>query len=318
MTRLPRPARRLIAALITLIIVDLAVPGVLRRLETSRYEDPSRDFRFENSDLFGIGPLVDYLREHPEGRQPRVMFIGNSVTYGYGLTAAEAVPGQYQRLDRGEKLLNVGVNGLDLGSAYLITKATLGAVDHVYLLSRTALVDEPLIGNRIPMDAEDARRFGVPAADRLEASLRRIAQHWALYRDSYRLQAALFGTSSRQFIYLHKGDLARALFSVAGAQPLAATPADGASATAPMAAGMPTDQRLSAMRENSPPMLWSFAASRNWRAAATVAWRCCRCAALRIGYRIKVAWPTSTAHSFRTPASWCSRYCRTCEQMTCI
>src|SRR5688572_27360788 len=98
MRHLSRPARRLAIAAIVLVGVDLVEPGVLRRLETSRYEDLSTDFRFENSDLFGVGPLVEYLRDNPVGHQPRVTFLGNSVTYGYGLTAAEAVPGQYQRL----------------------------------------------------------------------------------------------------------------------------------------------------------------------------------------------------------------------------
>jgi hypothetical protein len=257
--RLSRPARRIIVAAVTLLIVDLAEPGILRRLETSRYEDRSKDFRFENSDLFGVGPLVDYLREHPVGRQPRVMFIGNSVTYGYGLSPAEALPGQYQRLDRAEKVLNVGVNGLDAGSAYLVAKATVGSVDHLYVLCRPELVATPLIGGHIPVDEEDASRFAVAPVNRMESTLRRVAERWALYRDSYRLQAAMFGTSSRQFVYLHKGDLARRLFAVVAAQPMPDLAATAATATTPMAATMPDEQRLAAVRNEAHAVLWSFA-----------------------------------------------------------
>lgn len=259
MRRLSRPARRMLVAAVVLVVVDLVEPGVLRRLEASRYEDVSKDFRFENSDLFGVGPLVDYLRDRPLGRQPRVIFIGNSVTYGYGLSAAEALPGQYQRLDRSEKVLNVGVNGLDIGSAFLVAKATLGTVDHFYVLCRPDIAPTPLIGRHLPVEEADARRFGLPPTDWLETMLRRGANRWALYRDSYRLQAALFGTSSRQFVYLHKGELARSVWSMVRAHGQSKSSQRAAAATAPIATAMPDDQRLAAMREGSPLMLWNFA-----------------------------------------------------------
>ena len=48
-----RPARRLLVAALVLAVLDVIEPRVLERLEVRRYEDLSKDFRFENSDLFG-------------------------------------------------------------------------------------------------------------------------------------------------------------------------------------------------------------------------------------------------------------------------
>ena len=255
-----RPARRLLFAALLLAILDVMEPRVRQRLEVWRYEDLSKDFRFENSDLFGVGPMVSYLSEHPRGRQPRVMFLGNSVTYGYGLTAAEAVPGQYQRLDRSEKVLNVGVNGFDAGSAYLVAKASRAAVDQVYVLSRTHATVSALIANRVPVDPDDAQRFGLPAPTTLDRSLAKAAERWALYRDAYRLQAAIFGTSSRQFLYLYKGAVVRGLVAaVRAAGDVAPQPGDEVEAAAPLAESMPTEKRLATLRSITPPMLWLFA-----------------------------------------------------------
>lgn len=254
-----RQARRLLIAVAVLVAVDVMEPGILRTLETGRYEDPAADFRFENSDLFGVGPLIEYLREHPKGRQPRVMFLGNSVTYGYGLNAADAVPGQFQRLDRSEKILNAGVNGFEGGSAYLVAKASLPAVNHIYLLTRTDDRASRVLAGRIPIAAADARQFGLPAPHRLEQSMAAVTNRWRLYRDAYRLQAALFGTSSRQFLYLHKGDAARALVASVGASALEPPQSSGeVEARTPVAASMPTPERLDALRRNTPRVLWWF------------------------------------------------------------
>jgi hypothetical protein len=65
--------RRLVFAVAALVVADRFEPALLRSLEEARYEDPAKDFRFGNSDLFGLGPLVAYLREHPHGRQRRVL-----------------------------------------------------------------------------------------------------------------------------------------------------------------------------------------------------------------------------------------------------
>ena len=255
-----RPARRLLVAALLLAIVDVMEPRVLHRLEVWRYEDLSKDFRFENSDLFGVGPVVAYLREHPRGRQPRVLFLGNSVTYGYGLSAAEAVPGQYQRLDRSEKVLNVGVNEFDAASSYIVAKATRAAVDHVYVLNRPFTGVSALIANRVPVDAGDAQRFGLNPPTPFEQSLAKVAERWALYRDAYRLQAALLGTSSRIFLYMHKGAAIRGLVAaVRAAGDVTAQPADEVEASVPLADSMPTEERLAALRAITPPIMSLFA-----------------------------------------------------------
>ena len=255
-----RPARRLIVAVLFLLLVDAFIPSALGRLEDARYETVDRDFRFENSDLFGVGPLVEYFAEHPAGRQPRVMFLGNSVIYGYGLSAAEAVPGQYQRLHRSEKIFNAGVNGFDAGSIYLVAKAAIPAVDLIYVLSRTYDPRTPIIaGGRVPIDNDDRRRFGVPAPDAVEEQLRRGVDRWALYRQSYRLQAALFGTSARQYVYLHKGAMVRRLLATVTAATIDAQPVEAEMfATAPLSASMPGSERLVELREASSGLLWSF------------------------------------------------------------
>ena len=255
-----RPARRLMVALLFLFIVDAFVPSALRRLEEARYEDVVQDFRFENSDLFGVGPLLAYLAERPAGRQPRVMFLGNSVIYGYGLSAAEAVPGQYQRLHRSEKAFNAGVNGFDAGSIYLVAKAAMPAVDRIYVLSRTYDPRTPvMVGGRVPIDNEDARRFGVSMPDAIDERLQRVADQWALYRHSYRLQAALLGTSARQYLYLHTGAVARRLFATLMALTTGAQPVETeVLATSPLAAEMPGPDRLRDLRNSSSDLLWSF------------------------------------------------------------
>src|SRR5688572_12370569 len=247
-------------AVLFLFVVDAFVPSALRRLEEARYEDVVQDFRFENSDLFGVGPLLAYLAERPAGRQARVMFLGNSVIYGYGLSAAEAVPGQYQRLHRSEKVFNAGVNGFDAASIYLVAKAAMPAIDRIYVLSRTFDPGIPImVDRRVPIDDEDARRFGVPMPDAIEEQLQRVADQWALYRYSYRLQAALLGTSARQYLYLHKGTFARRLFATLTARSIAAQPvATEVLATAPLAVEMPGPERLRDLRSVSSDLLWSF------------------------------------------------------------
>ena len=208
--------RRLLVAVVVLAAVDRVEPGILHSLEEARYEDPQRVFRFENSDLFGLGPLVSYWREHPKGRQPRVVFLGNSVTYGYLLPASAALPAHYQRLDPGEKVYNAGINGFEMGSALLIAKASIDAADSFFVLSHTDSTANPRLPLLIPVSEDDRRRFSLTAPDALEQWLSTGANHWRLYRDSYRLQAAFFGTATRQYLYLNKGRLARAVVGAPG------------------------------------------------------------------------------------------------------
>ena len=260
MTPALRPARRLAVALLLLVAVDLVEPRVLSWLETARYEDPTTDFRFENSDLFGVSPLVDYLREHPRGRQPRVMFLGNSVTYGYALDVKEAVPAQFQQLLPSHKVFNVGVNAFEAGSAYLVAKAAIGSIDEAYLLSRTYPVANPLMAKLVDVEPADRVTFRLPPPPgALETTVAQALGFWRLYRDSYRLQAALLGTSSRQFIYLNKSRFARALIAPLRAQEAPATTRPAIEATTPLALAMPSPERVAALRQSGPPLVWAFA-----------------------------------------------------------
>jgi hypothetical protein len=203
-------ARRLAVAFIALVAVDLFVPGIRDRLEAARYEQRGNPTRFENSDFFALGPMTQYLREHPDGRQLRTAFIGNSVSFGYGLDVRDTVPAVYERLSPGEKVFNLSVNGLDLGSAYLIAKSVMDSVDTVFLLSRPGLVNDAL-ANVIPVSPDDLQRFNLRVV--ATPSLAPLAMRWRLYRDSYRIQAALFGTSTRMYFYMHKGESVRSAWA---------------------------------------------------------------------------------------------------------
>jgi hypothetical protein len=205
-----RYARRLIFAVLWLVLFDQFVPPLLSRLETRRYE--GRDvFRFENSDLFALGPLVAYLREHPRGERRRVVFFGNSIMFGYGLEAEDAVPAQFQRLQPDTRVFNMAINGFETGNGYLISKAIIDSVDSIFVLTIGEKAD-PMLPQLIPMSDDDVRAFNLAPRDPIERRLESIAGVWHLYADNYRLQAALFGTSTRQYVYLHKGNFIRTLF----------------------------------------------------------------------------------------------------------
>jgi hypothetical protein len=260
MTPALRPARRLAVAVLLLVAVDGLEPGVLSRLETARYEDPTTDFRFENSDLFGVAPLVDYLRETPRGRQPRVMFLGNSVTYGYGLSVNETVPARFQQLVPSRKVFNVGVNGFEAGSAYLVAKAAIASIDEAYLLSLTDPIANPLMAKLVDVEAADRVTFRLPPPPGvLEKTVAQALGSWRLYQDSYRLQAAMFGTSSRQFIYLNKSRFVRAVIAPLRAQEAPAATRPAIEATTPLALAMPSPSRIEALRAAGPPLVWAFA-----------------------------------------------------------
>lgn len=263
-----RPLRRLAFAIAALVAADRFEPAVLRSLEEARYEDPAKDFRFENSDLFGLGPLVAYLREHPHGQRPRVLFLGNSITFGYLLSAAEALPGRYQRLDTSAKVFNVGINGFSTFSSVLIAKAAIDSVDLTYAVlgpteNPTA---DPLLPRLIPVEDADLAQFRLAAPNETERRLATPLNHWRLYRDAYRLQAAMFGSSTRQYIYLHKGALARALIARVRAEQAAGAVADGTvTIDAPVSEAFPDAARQLALRQDSPE-LWEFGdLSRNRR-----------------------------------------------------
>jgi hypothetical protein len=201
-----RHARRLIFAVVWLAVFDQFVPEMQQRVERQRYEG-AQAFRFENSDLFALGPLVSYLRDHPRGERPRTVFLGNSVVFGYELTATEAVPARFQELHPETQVFNAAVNGMELGSNYLVSKAIIDSVDRLYILLGTAGT-QPLLTSLIPVDASDAIAFHFQLPDPVEARLQSIAGIWRLYASTYRLQAAMFGTSTRQWIHL-RGDALR-------------------------------------------------------------------------------------------------------------
>jgi hypothetical protein len=204
-----RHARRLLFALLALAGIDPVVSAVLDRAEPLRYES-STDYRFENSDLFALGPLVAYLREHPRGVRPRTVFLGDSQMWGYGVDQTETVAAQFQRLTPEEQVLNLAINGSGMGTCYLISKAIIDSIDTIYVLE-SGQGSRPNLPDLIPVDAEDITRFRLDRPDAVQRWLRARAESWQLYRDSYRLQSALFGIPTRLYVHRHKGDVLRAV-----------------------------------------------------------------------------------------------------------
>src|SRR3954471_13105026 len=121
-------ARRLVFLLVWLVIFYQFIPVIFPSLLKHRYEGPSA-LRFENSDLFGLGPLVAYLRENPNRNRRRAVFLGNSMMFGYSLQADEALPAQYEQQRPGTHAFNMAMNGQELGTSYLVSKAVIDSVD---------------------------------------------------------------------------------------------------------------------------------------------------------------------------------------------
>ena len=253
-----RHGRRLAFVVVWLAIFDQFVPPVLRALEHDWYEAQAV-FRFENSDLFALGPLVAYLREQPRGERPRVAFFGNSVVWGYGLRTSSPVPARFQERQPAVRVLNIAVNGYELGDAYLIAKAIINSVDRLYVQVAAGSAN-PALASLIPVDEEDARAFELRPPGRLQRRLEAIAGTWRLYASAYRLQAALFGTSTRQYIYLNKGNVVRRLLSRGGDAPREVLPTEAdpqVDLAAPAAAAPPTPERRAQLRAQY-PVLWQF------------------------------------------------------------
>jgi hypothetical protein len=253
-----RPARRLIFACVWLVIFDQFVPDVQRRVEWHRYEG-AQVFRFQNSDLFALGPLVSYLRDHPRGERPRTLFLGNSVIFGYELTAAEAVPARFQELHPETHVFNAAVNGFELGSNYLVSKAIIDSVDRFYVMRGTPGV-HPLLASLIPVEAADGRAFHLQSPDRVEIQLQSIVGIWRLYASTYRLQAAMFGTSTRQYVHLRGDTLSR---DIAPGTPPATIGALSSldrsiQLTRWRSVTRPTDERRAELRRQD-EVLWKFA-----------------------------------------------------------
>jgi lysophospholipase L1-like esterase len=192
-----------------LLLFDRAVPPLLELAERRHYESTTT-FRFENSDLFALGPLVDYLREHPRHERRRIVFFGNSMIFGYFLTPAQAIPAQFQKLQPEARVYNAAVNGQEMGTSDFVGKAILDSVDVMYVqVIRNKRNEIPSV---IPIDDADLRRFHLTPPTGVEARLQAwLGRVWRAYGLNYRMQAALFGTSTRVFLYMHKRELARAL-----------------------------------------------------------------------------------------------------------
>jgi hypothetical protein len=236
-------ARRLIVAVLCLAAFDQLVPAILQRAEHHRYED-RETFRFQNSDLFALGPLVAYLREHPRGDRPRTMFLGNSVIFGFGLAPEEAVPGVFQSRHPETKVFNAAVNGFELGSNEVVAVAVSAAVDQLYVLRGSDKV-EPRLGLMIPVQQYDGR-FERP--NQQERRLQSFLGFWNLYSSTYRLQAAWFGTSTRE--YVHR--------LLRPAKPMTFIPTDGEVRTgAPRSAVVPSAERQDQLRRRDRP-LWNL------------------------------------------------------------
>lgn len=217
--------RRLLFVVIILAAIDQAVPAILATLEERQYES-SRTARFENSDLLTIVPVLQYLADHPVGRQKRVAFIGASVVWGYGLRDVDAIPAQFQARCPNVKVFNFGANGIEAMETYLITSRILDSVDAIYVFPNSWGDEEgPLLPRPSALGSALRVRDAEAAASDLsylqpslvQRTLERVLDRWKLYASSYRLQNALWGTSTRQFLYNYKSRLAQmALGRVAG------------------------------------------------------------------------------------------------------
>lgn len=256
-----RPLRRLFVAVLVLASVDPLIPPLVARLERNRYES-DRLFRFENSDFFSLGPLTAYLREHRHGPRPRVVFLGDSVIWGYDLRPSQTLPAQFQRINPSVRVLNFGINGMSTPTAYLIARAVVDSVDRFYVLDVGATVARQL-PMMIPVDAGDVMRFGLEPPD-IEPRLENALGFWKLYAYGYRLQSAMFGMSTRQYLYLHKSE---AITRLRGRPLPDTTPAaipGGAEASRRIAVAdgratwFPSPNRMQQIRKEY-PVLWDLA-----------------------------------------------------------
>lgn len=258
-------ARRLGVAVLTLAILDPFVPRILERAERAQYESQRR-FRFENSDLFALGPVTAYLREHPRGDRPRTVFFGDSIVWGYNVAGADSVPAQFQRIATDQSVFNFGLNGSQAGDAYLMAKAIIDSVDTIYLFanSRRAIRVAPSL---IPIDDADVREFELKPVNPLERWLQQPLNRWRLYRDSYRLQAGFFGTSTRLYVYLNKASLVRDGLRILRGQSVArpSPPVDdgpvapGVTIAKPVAAAPPDASKRQMLQALDYTPLWKLA-----------------------------------------------------------
>lgn len=253
--------RRLIVCAAVLLAADFAVLPLLRYWEPRRYES-DKPLRFENSDFFLLGPLVEYLKENPVGQKPRVVFFGNSVVWGYFLEAHQTIPARFQQWMPQVRVINCGVNRLQTGSAYLITKQLLDSVEAVVLVVPGGDAADPLLPALIPLLTDDAERFGLSRPSPWQVKAARLGRFWRLKRYAYRLQGAWFGTSTRQFVYLNKSRWIKALLGRRGQavsrDPLPVVAVAEGVWLSPRAAVQPSDGELQGLR-NAHLLLYDYA-----------------------------------------------------------
>jgi hypothetical protein len=249
-------ARRLVFLLIWLFAFDQFIPAVLPSLEKQRYEGEAA-LRFENSDFFALGPLVDYLRETPHHTRRRAVFMGNSIMFGYFLTAGQALPAQFEQQQPGTRVFNMAMNGQEMGTSYVIAKDIIDSVD-IFFVQVQGVTANPILPSLVPVDDADLQLLNLHQADNVEQRLRQSLGHiWCLYAVNERIQAAIFGTSTREYLYLHKRDI---LMKLLRRNPIpAATPPQVAERpfliVRPPAVSIPANQRHNVML----PILSRFA-----------------------------------------------------------
>lgn len=206
-----RAAWRLGVALLALTALDQWVPSIRDRLEVAQYETIPIA-RFTNSDVFPLEAHIAYLREHPRGPVPRVAFFGDSVVWGYAIHDVDSIPAQYQLLATETQVLNLGVNNFATPSAYLLASRVIDAIDVAFLFPADG-PSHALLPRVLDLTDAEANRWGYPPPDRtaLDRWTNALVSRWQLYRDAHRIQAALWGTSTKQFLYVNKRQLVGAV-----------------------------------------------------------------------------------------------------------
>ncbi len=208
--------------------------------------------------------MTEYLREHPVGLKPRAIFLGDSIVWGYLLETGETLPANFQRFVPNVKVLNLGSNGFDAVSAYLMTKALIDSVDTFYYVYEQDDLDRrphPLLARLIPVSPEDTSRFELELPPPWVATFNRMAHFWKLARYSYRLQGALFGNSGRQYLYSKGRRLGKLLHNPSGQGEAAEGTRKAALRvqwSSPSAGGPLSEEEAGDLARRH-PMLWEYA-----------------------------------------------------------
>jgi hypothetical protein len=118
----------------------------------------------------------------------------------------------------------------------------------------------PLLASLVPVDADDLRAFHLQSPDRVETRLQSIFAIWRLYASTYRLQAAIFGTSTRQYVH-RRGDAVRRVVAPDG-RPAATAAISSLGGSIQLtrwrSATPPAGERRAELRRRD-ELLWNFA-----------------------------------------------------------